>query len=441
MEPGHRFYELPEVGVTKPVTTFTDPQRWRDLSDLAGKLISITADRIRDANSESPILQDATVIISHVEVSDRHGVGKLLQMMFLGERNIIAIRSATLYEGQHELGEVSLCISHGDKSREAVFARVLDSMGENTAGRVLCVPYFPDDARTAIAVKEIYGVPMCTYIMDDQNVYCGNGIPDSLMQELLLKSDLVLGISNEMCRAYEEKYGIKIWAMPPLVPGRLIPSRLNVPSTPPEMEGVIIGNIWGQKWVELLRNTVRGSGIRLSWYCNGEFRWLPCGRDSLLEDSILPCNPLKDDPLVDVLRRAWFAVLPSGQLDESDDRRFIAQLSLPSRVPYMMATSHVPILVLGSPQTAAARFVEQFGIGTTADYQRESFTEAVRYILKSDVNLAMRRRALAAAARFTDVGVAEWIWQSVARKEPIDRRFEDIFVRIKELQFAASPSE
>jgi hypothetical protein len=385
------------------------------------------ADADRVTSSDSPILRDADVIISHVEVSDRHGVGKLLQMMFLDEPNIISIRSADLYDGKNELGDVAFCISHTDKSREAVFKQVLDQMGEHTVRRVLCVPYFADDVRTAIAIKEIYGVPMCTYIMDDQNVYCGDGIPDVLMRELLLKSRLALGISAQMCSAYRRKYGIKMWPMPPLAPGRLIPSRLNVPPSRPEMHGVIIGNIWGQNWVDLLRTTVRDSGIRLSWYCNGEFRWLPCGRESLLDDSIIPCDPLKDDPLVEVLRDAWFAVLPSGLLDESDDRRFIAQLSLPSRVPYMMATSHIPILVLGSPQTTVARFVEQFGIGTVAAYERDSFSEAVRYIMQPDVNLAMRRRALAAAARFTDVGAAEWIWQSLALNRPIDARFDDMF--------------
>jgi FkbM family methyltransferase len=92
----------------------------------------------------------------------------------------------------------------------------------------------------------------------------------------------------------------------------------------------------------------------------------------------------------------------------------------------MMATSHIPILVLGSPQTAVARFVERIGIGTVAAYEKVSFAEAVRYIMQPDVNLAMRRRALAGAARFTDVGAAEWIWQSLALNRPIDTRFEDI---------------
>ena len=405
--------------LTKPETTSTSPA-------LADPLGLVAAGANQMTTSGSPFLQDADVIITHAEVSDRHGVGKLLQMMFLDEPNIICIRSKNLYEGQHELGQVALCIYHEDTSREAIFRGVLDQMGEHTVRRVLCVPYFADDVRTAIAIKEIYGVPMCTYIMDDQNVYCSDGIPDVLMRELLLKSRLVLGISAEMCSAYRQKYGVEMWPMPPLVPGRLIPSRLNLPSTPPDMHGVIIGNIWGEKWIDLLRKTVRDSGIRLSWYCNGEFRWLPCGRESLFEDSIIPCDPLKDDPLVEMLRSTWFAVLPSGLLDESDDRRFISQLSLPSRVPYMMATSHIPILVLGSPRTAAGRFVERFGIGTVATYERDSFAEAVRYIMQPAVNLAMRRRALAAAARFTDVGAAEWIWLSLAKNRPIDTRFEDV---------------
>ena len=373
------------------------------------------------------MLRDADVIITHVEVNDRHGVGKLVQMMYLGEPNILSLRSANYYDEKHELGELAFCISHKTKTRDAVFARVLETMGDSTARRVVCIPYLPDDVRTGIAVKEIYGAPMCTYIMDDQNVCTENGIPDGLMAELLAKSRLRLAISPEMAAAYEKKYGFRMWYMPPLVPGRLIPSRLVPPPAMPEStEGVIIGNIWGAKWVNLLRETVRGSGVTLRWYCNGEFRWLPCGKDTLLADSIVPCDPLKDDPLVAMLRAARFAVLPSGTLDKDDDRRFLAQLSLPSRVPYMMATSHIPILVLGRRQTAAARFVEQFGIGIVAEYDREAFAEAVKFITRPEVNLAIRKRALVASSRFSDCGSAEWIWQSLAQGEAIDHRYEDL---------------
>ncbi len=111
-----------------------------------------------------------------------------------------------------------------------------------------------------------------------------------------------------------------------------------------------------------------------------------------------------------MLRSMWFAVLPSGTMDESEDRRPIAEFSLPSRLVYLMCTSHIPVIVLGSRDTAAAHFVEQFGIGVVANYDRDSFLNAVHHISRPDVNLAMRRRGLAAVGRFVDTGVGEWIW-------------------------------
>jgi len=104
----------------------------------------------------------------------------------------------------------------------------------------------------------------------------------------------------------------------------------------------------------------------------------------------------------------------------------MAQFSLPSRMVYMMSTSHIPVIVLGSRDTAASHFVEQFGIGVTSGYDRASFRDAVEYITRRDVNLAMRRRGLLAAAHFVDTGVGEWIWESLARGEAFDRRFEDL---------------
>ena len=55
------------------------------------------------------------------------------------------------------------------------------------------------------------------------------------------------------------------------------------------------------------------------------------------------------------------------------------------------------------------------------------------------LNLAMRKRALAAAGRFTDSGAAEWIWQSLARGEPIDQRYEDLLPTTLQI-FPSRPS-
>jgi hypothetical protein len=406
--------------------TLNDQANWTTLRDLTARLNAVTREAAPEPDREEIVLRDADAIITHIEVNDRHGVGKLVQMMFQYEPNIISIRSASYHGGRNELGALSLSIAHRNWSRDSVFERVLHVVGKNTIRRILCVPYFPDDARNAIALKEIFGVPLCTYIMDDQNV-CANGIADDLMRELLAKSRLRLAISPEMRLAYERKFEERFWYMPPLVPGRFVPSRLCIPHTPrAPIRGVIIGNIWGQQWLDLLRHTVRDSGVQLTWYCNGT---LPCGEDELRADSIVPHDPLKDGPLVDMLRQFWFAVVPSGRMDADDDRRFLAQLSLPSRMPYMTATSHIPILVLGDSRSAAAHFVEQFGVGVVSSYQTAHFLEAVRDLMRPEINLAMRRRAFALSRRFIDTGSAEWIWQSLASAQAADGRYEDLLPR------------
>jgi hypothetical protein len=397
------------------------------LRELSDKLNAMTADVGTSLDAEPrPALHGADAIVTHVEVCGCHGVGRLVQTLFDGEPNILSVRSANLYGGRQEFGGLGLCVAHEDMNRDAVFRRVLDAVGQTTVKRVLCIPYFADDVRTALALKEVFGVPLCTYIMDDQNV-CAGGIPDDLMRELLAKSRLRLAISPELATVYGLKYACRMWYMPPLAPSGLVPSRLVAPPAEADARhGIVIGNIWGNRWLELLRSTVRDSAVTLTWHNSGEFRWLPCGKEDLIADSILPRDPLPEDLLIQTLRKTWFAVVPTGPLDESDDRRFIAQLSLPSRIPYMMAVSHIPILVLGSRDTGAARFVEQFGIGAVAGYETKAFVEAVDYITRPEVNLEMRRRALALAGRFTDVGAAEWIWQSLARGEPIDGRYEDL---------------
>jgi hypothetical protein len=200
---------------------------------------------------------------------------------------------------------------------------------------------------------------------------------------------------------------------------------MGVPNLAGTKTGAIIGNIWGRRWLELLRHTVRESGISISWYYNGDQGTLPCTREELLADGIKLEDALPDAPLIEKLRQVLFTVVPSGLLDDSDDRRWIAKLSLPSRIPYTLATSHAPIIVLGSPDTAAARFVLRERIGLVCPYERSAFQAAVQRITDPVHNLAYRKAALAAAPRFVDRDTAGWIWESLALGQPVDRRFED----------------
>ena len=395
---------------------------------LRDKLLRMVAGADLHVEPAQPrtVVRGGDAIVTHCEISDRHGVGKYVRMLFLGEPNIVSIRSADLYDGEHDFGDVALRIGHDGATRDAARSRVFDAVGEHTVRRILCVPYGPDDVLNALAIKQIFGVPLCTYIMDDQNIYA-KGIPDELMHELLCDSELRLAISPEMCLEYGAKFGRKLWYMPPLAPAALVANRL-VPPPPfaQSRQGIIIGNIWGERWVDLLRSTVRDSGVTLTWHSSGEFRWLRCSKRDLMADSIVPADPLPEDVLIRTLRNTQFTVVPTGVLDGSDDRKHLAHLSLPSRITYMMAVSQIPILVLGSRDTAAAHFVEQFGIGMVAGYNRASFEKAVDHITRPEVNLEMRKRALAIAGRFTDAGAGEWIWRSLAGGGAMDARYEDL---------------
>jgi hypothetical protein len=374
-------------------------------------------------SGEKASLTEVDAIVTHIEINDHHGVGVLLGRMFGGYRDVASIRSQNYYEGRQEFGAIEMCVA------EDAADRLRSEFAGTRVKRILCAPYFPQDARNALALREISGARLCTYLMDDQNLYA-TGLPDDLMKELLAKSDLRLAISPQLASAYQEKYGGKMWLLPPLAPHRFLLESLNeLPEEAlKENSGVMVGNIWGSRWVELLRETVRDSGIILRWYNHGEFRGLPCGIEALAADGIMAQVGVdaSDENLTGILRRAPFVVLPSGVLDESDDRRFIAQLSLPSRIPYIFATSHAPILVLGSPETAAARFVTGHGIGMAAPYNRAGFQAAVAHITRPDVNLKKRRAAFSLAVRFSDLGAAEWIWRSLEKGAAADGRYEDL---------------
>jgi hypothetical protein len=406
---------------------------WQAVSQLnleiMAKLQSLTGHKMPPHIGATRPLEEADAIVSHIEVNNHHGVGVLLNRLFGTDTNILSIRSKDYYQGHQSFGAANIRISHGDVTQDIIISNILEALAGCTVNRILCVPYFADDVRTAIGLKEVFAAPLCTFLMDDQNLFA-DGIPDSLMRALLEKSSLVLAISPQLRSAYEQKYGGKVWFMPPVVPSHLTLrnlSQLNETALTTK-SAVILGNIWGKRWVELLRRTVRQSGISLHWYNNGEFRWLPCSTQDLTADGIFPQEGAahSDDVLIDILRKAPFVVLPSGVLDSTDDRRFIAKLSLPSRIPYIVATSQAPILVLGHPDTAAARFVTAAGVGHVAPYERHAFLEAVSYITRPDVNREMRRRALLLAGRFSDIGADEWIWVSLAKGHPVDMRYEEL---------------
>src|SRR5579862_43243 len=301
-------------------------------------------------------LRDADVIITTNEVSDRHGTGVILRRIFGQAPNVLSIRSTSLYP-EHALGKAQLCFRHEGLSRPESFAHVLSVLNGSTVRRVLCVPFLCDELVTAIVLRELFDAPMGIFLMDDNNIHA-RGIPDDLMREALNKASLRLAISPELRDAYEQKYGLKFWVVPPVVNEQAVQTTPRLPSgTAAESKtGVLIGSLWSRPWLQSFRKTVKQAGLEVHWYGNAKGPWPHVPPGGLPEGGVIDCGFVPEPELTRKLQEYPYALVPSGTLDETDDRPEIARLSLPTRMPFLLAAANMPVIVLGSHQTAAARF-------------------------------------------------------------------------------------
>lgn len=370
---------------------------------------------------------DVDVVIAHCEINDRHGVGVLLKRLFPNNKRIVSIRSRDLYDGFQEFGALNLCLPSEKLSSLEIAAKITEIIGKRKPRRILSVPYFVEDVLTTLALKEVFDVPLCTYVMDDQNIYVKN-IPDHYLKELLQKSELRLGISRDLCHAYEKKYQLKFWFLPPVVPENLLQTqpKLTVGKVNQFNAGVLVGNIWSQGWLDQFRALTRQTGEVINWYGNPNRDWLDFQEADLQQDGICFQGYAPEEQLIQTLRNSSYAVILAGTTNELEDRPELAKLSLPSRLPYIIAVANTPIIVIGGRDTAAANFVEEFQLGLVCGYDPEHFRQAVASIRDPLAQQEIRQRAAKLARSLSAEGMGEWIWRSLEKRRPLNFQFEQL---------------
>jgi len=369
------------------------------------------------------------VVVTPNEVNAKHGTGFLVRRIFEGRSNLLSIRGANHWGGDHSFGDQSILLSHTGLTRSEAFGRTSSLLQGKAVHSVTCVPYFPDDLLTSIIIKELFKVPLCCYLMDDQSI-TESKIPDELMREFLSKCSLRLTTHSEMRDAYERKFGFKFYLMPAVVPGRLVTQNRSKPATDfvDTKRGALVGSIWSSDWYERLKATLRSSGYRCDWYGNSSSPGFKISREDLVAAGINAMGIVSEDELAERLKRYPYAVVPTGTLvdDAKDCGAPFAKLSLPGRILFTLATSNTPIIVLGSEKTSAARFVKFFEIGFCSDYSAESFGRAVERICTFDTQVAMRDNAIKIAPAFCADSVTDWLFRSLELGVPADERFEKI---------------
>ncbi len=393
---------------------------WRSLEK--GKPISFKFEQL------GKTLHNASGIITAVEINQLHGTGPLVKRIVEGTPNILSIRSQDAYGGEHDFGDLSLLISHRGLSRQEAVQNVISSLDKNTVSQILCVPYRSDDLITAIALSESQGSPLGAYIMDDQNIFAKN-IPDPLMQEFLRKCSLRLATHPELRDAYQDKYGLEFWLLPAVVPDSLILDSSQIPKAEVDQSlvGSLIGSLWSEKWLDLLCLATRDAEISLNWYGHHHIGGQIPDLVRLQSYGVKPCGLLSEIELVEKLRSSDFVLVPTGTMDNRDDRLELSRLSLPGRIIFALATSNTPVIILGNSESPAAQFVKRFGIGVACGYDGESLREAVKLVTDSQTQIHMRQNASSIARKFSAKDISQWLWQSIKLGRPSDLRFEQLF--------------
>jgi len=263
----------------------------------------------------------------------------------------------------------------------------------------------------------------------DDNYLVDKRVPDHLMEEALEKADLRLAISPEMRDAYEQRFGLKFWLRPPVVETSLI--RHELATVPDEVlqsrRGILVGSVWSNQVLEQLAKTVSEAKIDLDWYGNSDASWLAFSGKELAAKGIKPCGFISETELAAKLDGYAYAVIPTGTMDEQDQRLAISKYSLPTRLPFLLAVGNIPMLVLGNRSTAAASFVARFDLGEICAYKAGLMKAAFERLCEKGRQEEIRRRSLALADHFGAKGVGRWILESMELGKPVTPEMESLF--------------
>ena len=400
---------------------------WQSVEN--GRPIDLRYERMRSRN----LPETLSMVITPNEVTPKHGTGVLIRRFFPDDSDIISLRSENHYQGDHYFGVRNYYLPYRGWSRLRIFGDLiqqLESIQNHQLQRLFCVAYFPADLMIAIAIKELYNIPMAIWILDDQNIAVNN-IPDDLMKEFLSKAEVRFATHPELRDAYENKYGLKFWLLPAAVPNALITDKIATPKTEycQEVRGALLGSLWSQQWFNALCESIQGANVKLDWFGNPEYSWLTDSEAELQAKGIFPQGLTPEEQLAKQLQDYPFIIVPYGTLDERDDQPQLSQLSLPGRMLFALATSNTPIILLGSPKTCAAKFIQRFKIGVICDYTPDSLAQAIADVMEPCQQQALRENAVKVARHFSDQDIDEWIWQSLAQQQAADDRFEAIMPR------------
>jgi len=367
------------------------------------------------------------LLLSHEEITHRQGTGVLLKRFYPDATEFVTVRSRSFHGGKVEFEGIHFSLdlpALSVEARKAILGRLL---APYRIRRILAVPYFASDFEHALAAKALTKAPLCTFVMDDQAIYCRH-VPRELARRLFAASDLRLAISPEMAAVYGRTFKQAFHFMPPVL-SDVADAQSNrwTPAAMPWNRVAMLGNVWTAKRFEQLRAFIRSTGWTVDWYGPGpSAAWLRADPASLAKEGIFCRGFLPEQELISKLAGYPAVLIPSGMLDETEDNEAFSRLSLPSRMLFVLVKTRTPMLVLGSPETAAGRFVLEHGIGRCTSFNAEEACAQLGQLADPARREDYAAAAAHAAVRYVLPHGGNWIWESLAARRPRPAPFNSL---------------
>ncbi|MEM9724918.1 MAG: hypothetical protein AAF909_05575 [Pseudomonadota bacterium] len=392
------------------------------------RIMADAADRPRPAHDGAPV----DLVITTNEISYAHGTGVQMSRLFEGRRDVIAIRSQSYYGGAQRIDAVEELELPREVCSNSEIAEIMKLWLRPYHVRSILSPIFLEsDIVMALAAKQLTGAPLGLWVMDD-NCLQKRGVGRRLMARALAQADARFAISREMKDLYERAFGHPFAIAPPLVAPALLRQEPSAPA--PSGDLLMIGNVWSVRILDRLSQTVEAAGLKVDWRAPNPDLWGKILSADTLEQRGVRVGPEADPAALNGLTTAAAAILvPSDSGAFGKTESAIGDLSLPSRMPFILATSGTPMIVLGRPDTAAARFVRRYGVGEVSPYEPDALAEAVRRVSALEAQAEIRARAARLASRFSFDGAYGFIFSTIAAGgAPPDDRFETLFPPLSE---------
>lgn len=373
-------------------------------------------DRVRQLSPQLQApSQERDLLITGAESNMKHGAGVLLARFFSESLNIVTLRMSTCFRGVELVGSSNLLSASLPESEVEVEDRLRRLLAPFTIRRIVCVPFDRTEFIHAIAAHAVTKAALCAYIMDDRNVYTSS-VEDDLLVRLFQASRLRLTISPEMQLTYAFKFHQTFELLPPVVSSSTS-ARVNRWS--PKKRGAnhcaFVGSLWSQAQFDQLARLFARTGLKADWF--GKEAKPECEKVGIFGQGFIP-----ETELADRLTTYPFVVVPSGELEGAEDNEWLTRLSLPSRLVFLLQCG-IPILVVGSQDTCAGRFVTSLNLGRVMSSKHPNPLRVVQELTSPATRETILRSIKAAAPAFIMPQADKWIWNSLDKGEALPAPF------------------